>query len=190
MVIYFEMNTNDWKRQLCSSVFSAPLKFFTASIRLCLSYGCLFFLCAWQLKEDIFSLISNDHLLSKYWLLPRSKWSTTWSSLATVNWFGRRIKIWTWAKHWDSSKEKNQQLLTTQTRKEAAENVQDTFQDEAEDQVEKKRTRSDSRCLSKYEQLREKILQRYKIWGMSYFLIFNLFFKTWMMTQIFLNWLK
>ena len=32
----------------------------------------------------------------------------------------------------------------------------DTFQDESEDQVEKKRTRSDSRSLSKYEQLREK----------------------------------
>ena len=32
----------------------------------------------------------------------------------------------------------------------------DTFQDEAEDQVQKKRTRSDSRSLSKYEQLREK----------------------------------
>ena len=32
----------------------------------------------------------------------------------------------------------------------------DTFQDEAEDQVEKKRTRSDSWSLSKYEQLREK----------------------------------
>ena len=32
----------------------------------------------------------------------------------------------------------------------------DTFHDGAEDQVEKKRTRSDSRSLSKYEQLREK----------------------------------
>ena len=32
----------------------------------------------------------------------------------------------------------------------------DTFQDDAEDQVEKKRTRSDSRHLSTYEQLRVK----------------------------------
>ena len=31
-----------------------------------------------------FSLISNDHLLFKYWLLPRSKWSTTWGSLAST----------------------------------------------------------------------------------------------------------
>ena len=42
------------------------------------------------------------------------------------------------------------------TRKQPNVSFMDTFQDEAEDQVEKKRTRSDSRSLSKYEQLREK----------------------------------
>ena len=31
-----------------------------------------------------FSLISNDHLPFQYWLLPRSKWSTTWGSLAST----------------------------------------------------------------------------------------------------------
>ena len=49
------------------------------------------------------------------------------------------------------------------SRKQPTVSFMDTFQDEAEDQVEKKRTRSDSMSLSKYEQLREKILQRYKI---------------------------
>ena len=49
------------------------------------------------------------------------------------------------------------------SRKQPTVSFMDTFQDESEDQVEKKRTRSDSRSLSKYEQLREKILRRYKI---------------------------
>ena len=31
-----------------------------------------------------FSLISNDHLPFQYWLLPRSKWSTTWGNLAST----------------------------------------------------------------------------------------------------------
>ena len=42
------------------------------------------------------------------------------------------------------------------SRKQPTVSFMDTFQDESEDQVEKKRTRSDSRSLSKYEQLREK----------------------------------
>ena len=117
-------------------------------ITLCLFFGCLFF-APGSLKKASSPSSVTDHLLFNYWLL---RGAPLWSSLATVNGFGRRIKIWTWAKHWDSSKEKKPTIVDNtnkkwssrkRSRKQPTVSFMDTFQDEAEDQVEKKRTRSD-----------------------------------------------
>ena len=158
-------------------------KFFTASIRLCLSYGCLFFLCAWQLKEDIFSLISNDScfLSIDFFLDPSgaplgAAWQLSTDSEEELKSEPQQsIEIVRKKKPTIVDNTNKKESSRKRSRKQPTVSFMDTFQDESEDQVEKKRTRSDSRSLSKYEQLREKILLKRRKQRMRYLRNFYLF---------------